>query len=390
MPPTPDNRFDVRMMDSIADVERREWDRLYGNLCENYDYFLACEQAGAKSFQYGAIAVFEGNRLVAGVPTFQTTLSLQALTDGLLKKFISLMQNILPHLSRIRVLGMGSPHVDELPLVFDKLLSNANRLEIVEAIDQFLQSQLNTKRADIILWKNLDSAQFKRFGNVLRSSHCAPISGLPVAVLDIPATEEAYIQGLSANMRSNIRRKLKKAADVDVEILHDTGGLDDELFALREQTRARATTDYDVFEEISPDYIASVLRQHPNSSQLILYRHEKQLVGFALVLLEPNQLKEKYTGLRYPEALEHGVFFLNWMTIVRICQEEKIPRFRAGETTYLTKTRLGCELENSWLFVKHRQPLINWLLGYFSGWFDLDLTDPDLKGLGPDAPYRDS
>ena len=390
MPPSPETRFDVRLLSSISEVGRHHWDRLYAGRCENYDYFLACELAVTPAFEYSAITVFHDDRMVAGTPVFRTTLSLEALTEGLLKKTISLVQKPLPHLSRVRVMGVGSPHVDELPLVFDTSLNTRQRQEVIKRISRFVQAQLDSKNADVVLWKNLDAAQREEFGNTLCASRYAPISGLPVAFLEVLPTEESYIQGLSANMRSNIRRKLKRAADIEVEIRRDTGALDEQLFELREQTRKRAPTDYDIFEEISPDYIASVLRQNPTNSRLLLYRHEGRLLGFALVLMEPTQLKEKYTGMRYPEALNHGIFFLNWMTVIRLCQQEQIPQFRAGETTYLTKARLGCEFERSWLYVKHRQPLVNLFLKHFSRWFDLDRNDPDLRLLATNAPYREA
>lgn len=386
----PDERLHARLLNTVSELERGAWDELYGSGCEGYDYFLACEQAPAAPFRYRAVAVFRGAQLVAGCPVFEVTVPLQTLIDGPLKTLVAGTGRLFPRLTHIRLLGLGSPHVDELPLAVDKRLTPAEQRQVVQAIDDALDDYVTARRADVILWKNLDSRQKGLFAPDLSSMGYAPIAGLPIATLAIAESEEAYIRSLSANMRSNIRRKLKKAKDIRVEIRQDTGGLDDQITALRDQTRARAPTDYDVFEELSPKYVNSVLEHMPDNSRLLLYWHDELLLGFALVLLEPQQVKEKYTGLRYPDALEHGVFFLNWITIIRLCQSMNIPLFRAGETTYLTKTRLGCNLHRSWLYVRHRRPFINWLLGRLSRHFDLDKGDPDLQNLGVKDSYRAS
>lgn len=374
--------YRARLLDSISDVDRAAWDRLYGAACEGYDYFLACERAPAPGFHYRALGVFAGQRLIAGCPVFSVTLPLQTLVDGPLRTLVSVAGRVLPGLAQVRLLGLGSPHVDELPLVIDQTLSDRQRHQVLKAIDQALSEQAVATDADAVLWKNLSDQQQSAFAPDLHARRYTPIAGLPVATLNIPENDEAYIQSLSANMRSNIRRKLKRAKAIRVEIRQDTAGLDERITALRDQTRARAPTDYDVFEELSPDYVSSVLAQMPEQSRLLLYWLENRLIGFALVLIESGQIKEKYTGLQYPEALEHGVFFLNWVSIVRLCQSQRIPVFRAGETTYLTKTRLGCELHPSWHFVRHRQPIVNWVLGRISRQFDLDKADPDLRRLG--------
>ena len=113
----------------------------------------------------------------------------------------------------------------------------------------------------------------------------------------------------------------------------------------------------------------------------------EDLLGFALVLLEPARLLERYNGMRYPEGPDNGVFFLNWLTQVRLCIEHDIPMLHAGETTYLTKARLGCKLHRSWVYFRHRRRPLNRMFDLLGRWIAFDATDPDLRQLGADAPY---
>ena len=82
-----------------------------------------------------------------------------------------------------------------------------------------------------------------------------------------------------------------------------------------------------------------------------------------------------------------GVVFLNWMTQVRLCIEHGIPQLHAGETTYLTKARLGCKLHRSWIYFHHSHRALNGIFALLSRWLAFDSTDPDLRRLGVAAPY---
>jgi len=94
--------------------------------------------------------------------------------------------------------------------------------------------------------------------------------------------------------------------------------------------------------------------------------------------------------MRYPQGPDNCVFFLNWMTQVRLCVERGIPQLHAGETTYLTKARLGCKLHRSWIYFRHRRDSVSRMFGLVSRWIAFDSADPDLRRLGTDAPYVDA
>jgi hypothetical protein len=44
-------------------------------------------------------------------------------------------------------------------------------------------------------------------------------------------------------------------------------------------------------------------------------------------------------------------------------------------------------LKRSWIYFKHRNPLINPLFKVFGPMMAFDKMDPDLQALGEDAPY---
>ena len=384
-----DDRVTTRFLLSIADIDRCAWDRLFGAASEGFDYYHACESAAPPMFSFAALGVFHGDTLITGAPTFRTDFRLDMMLEGGLRKLANAIGRGAPRLVNLAVMGAGSPHADELALAFDPTLDLCGRRLALDALLEGLERRTAQLGIGMTFLKNVTDRDSLWSHEVLRRRGYARVATLPIATLAIPVSEEAYVKSLSANMRSNIRRKLKRAKEVRVEFRTSVEGVEDQIFSLREATRRRAETDYDGFAEISPRYFRQVLAHVGERAKLLLYWRGEDLIGFALVLLEPNRLLEKYNGMRYPQGPDNGVFFLNWMTQVRLCIEHGIPQLHAGETTYLTKARLGCKLHRSWIYFHHSHRALNGIFALLSRWLAFDSTDPDLRRLGAGAPYVD-
>ena len=91
--------------------------------------------------------------------------------------------------------------------------------------------------------------------------------------------------------------------------------------------------------------------------------------------------------MRYPIARQLNLYYYNWLMMVHFCIHHAIPLFQTGQTTYEIKVRLGSKLKRSWIYFKHRRPLLNQLLHAIAPLASLDQTDPDLRNLGTNAPY---
>jgi hypothetical protein len=373
---------------SIAELDAEAWQRVFGGRCEAFEYYRACEMAPLDSFQHAAIGILKDDRLVGGAPLFSAVFRLDMTFPGWLQKLGDWIYARAPRLISLRVIGAGSPHADELALGIDPALPAGERAAVLTALLEGLDRHAAQNRTGVLFIKDVSDTQALWAHDVLTKKGYARLPTLPVAVLDLPyKTEAEYIASLSANMRSNLRRKLKLAAKVHVEICSDITKVEAELLALRRHTQENAKANYGDFEELAPGYFRAVMEQLGDDARLLLYRVEGELIGFSLVLLSAHELIYKYTGMRYPAATDHGVYFLNWMVMVRLCLERGIGRLHAGETTYVTKARLGCKLERSWIYFRHRSGFVNPFFKVFGPLIAIDKTDPDLRELGARAPY---
>lgn len=369
--------------------DRAGWDRLYGASSEGFDYYSACEAAPPEMFRFMAASAHDGARMIAGAPVFQASFRFDMALTGRMRQATDALYRLIPGQMSLRVLGLGSPHADELALGLAPGLSAAERAAALDTLLSALDAQARQARTYVLFAKDVTDAQAQWADTVFRRRGFARLPTLPVAHLELPfASEAEYVASLSPNMRSNLRRKLKGARGVSVEIRSDlAAGVEHEIRALRKQTQAHAKANYGDFEQLGDNYFAEVMQRMPGRARLLLYRLSGELIGFSLVLLDRSRLTYKYTGMRYPVARDHNVYFLNWMTMVRLCLDSGIRHLHAGETTYLTKVRLGCRLERSWIYFRHRLGPINQLFKLIGPHIAIDRMDPDLRALGAEAPY---
>jgi predicted N-acyltransferase len=384
----PSARFRTRHLSSIADVAREQWDRLRPGAAEGYDYFRACEAATPPGFKVSALAVFEGERLIAAVPLFATDYRLDLSLEGPLKPAVEWIHRVAPRLVSVPVVGMGSPLTEECPVGIDPGLSPRDRSIVFTALLAALEAHAGAHGIPLLAVKDLSETTADWATAPLESSGFTGVATLPVATLNLPfADEEAYLASLSASMRSDLRKKLRRAGAVAIEVRDTIDGLEDEIVALFKETRAHRKADYGAFDEVPAQYFAEVMRAMPDRARMMLTRVDGKLASFNLFLIEDRRIIGKYVGLNYALAREHNLYFVNWMATVRLAIERGIPWLQTGHTSYQQKVRLGCRLKRSTIWFKYRNPLINPLFKLFGPRMAFDRMDPDLAVLGENAPY---
>ena len=325
--------------------------------------------------------------VAGGHRLFQTHFDAGMFLDGTAGRIFKGLTSLVPALGRVPMVGLGSPHTQEPTLVFDPALNDAERNEafvtMLDGLDRFAA----TIGARLVVAKDVSQDTQSWAAHDLERSGYARVTALPVAILEIPDSEEAYIAGLSGNMRSNLRRRLKRARNVRVEIRDNCDGLTDQLYALREATMNRGSGDFAHFATTSRQFYPEVLTQLPDKAKLLTYWLEDRLIAFSLVVLGPDRLVQNYNGMIYPEGPDNGVFYLDWMTQIRLCLEHGIKELQSGVTTYLIKARLGSRFHRRYFYIRHRYRSINAVVRSLSEGVSLEQDDPGLRELGDGAPF---
>jgi predicted N-acyltransferase len=382
------DRLTVRALPSVTAVARSDWDRLFPGQAEGWDYFRACEQSAPEGFTSSAIGAFAGETLVAAAPLFRLNYRLDMPLQGPLRPVGDWLNRHAPRLVNMPVLGMGSPLTEECPIGLLPGMSAPERASAFEALLQGVSEHARASGISVLALKDVTDRDDQWAREPLTRAGFARVATLPVATLHLPfKTEDEYLASLSAQLRKDLRKKMRGLANAQVEIRDSIDGVEDEIIALFHETKAKRKADYAEFDEVPDAYFREVVGNLGGRAKIMLIRIGGQLASFSIFIEEKDRMIGKYVGMRYPLAREHNVYFLNWMLLVRRCIETRMQWMQVGQTTYRQKARLGCKLKRSWVYFKHQGAVMGPLFRTFGPMMAFDQMDPDLRELGADAPY---
>lgn len=384
-----DGQLTAKVLPSVTAVAREDWNALFPGKAEDWDYFRACELMETPHFSFSALAVFDGEMLVAAAPIFRMKFRLDMPLGARVQKLGDWLDRHVPKLINMPILGLGSPWSDECPLGFRPGLSADERTAAFEALLAGLSAHAAASGISILTLKDVTSHDAGWAHDALTKAGYGRTASLPVASVDLPfKNEKEFFASLPAKRRGDLRRNLRSESAVTVEFRDSIEDVYDELIALYNQTRARRSADFQSFDEIPPGYFKEVMKHLPGKAKVALFRIGKELAGFNFFLVGKGELTWRFIGLQYPLALEHHLYFVSWMTMVRYCIRNRIPRLQAGQTTYRVKIRLGAQLDRSWVYFKHRGAVLGHAFRAVTPFIAFDKLDPDLRELGDEVPYR--
>ena len=379
---TDDRLLNTKLHPGVGAVARHDWDRLFPEDAEGWSYYSACEAVPPPGFQFKAITVERAGRIVASAPVFHVTYRLDTPLQGAWRPFGDWLSRNVPKLVSLRLMGLGSPLADRCHFGLAAELSASEKGRVAAALLDGFERYAAEENIPLLAIKDLADRDAADLHRPLTEAGYTHIAGLPVAVLDLPFKDEAeYIASLSANNRSTLRRKLNGAGGVRVELVHSIAGLEEEIFALYESTRANSRFDYGDFEQLSPEYFKRVMENLGDRAACILCWVDGRLLAFKLLFIEPGRVIDKFFGMRYPEGRQHNLFFVSWMRAIRFCIEHGIVRYQSGQTAYEQKVRLGSRLDNLSVYFRHRGRVSNRIFKTFAPLIAFDKMDPELMQI---------
>lgn len=374
--------FEIEHFPGVGAIPEADWNRLFPDEAEGWSYYAAVEGAPPPGFRFEAIALRRQGRIVAAAPIFHVTYRLDTPLQGRWRPVGDWLNRTAPRLVGIPVMGIGSPLADRCHLGFDPDLSADDRGRAMEALLGGLEAKAQAQRIPLLALKDLADCETGPLNGAIAKAGYSRVASLPVCVLELPfATEAEYLQSLSANNRSTVRRKLKTRSKVEVEIVKSIAGLEREIFELYEETRKNSRFDYGDFEQLSPEYFRRVMDGLGDRAACMLCRVDGQLLAFKLMFIENDRIIDKFWGMRYPIGRDYNLFFIAWMEAVKFAIAHRAKRFQSGQTAYAQKVKLGSGLDKLWVYFRHRGRVTNRIFKTFAPLLAFDKMDPELKDI---------
>ena len=375
----------IKSFESVADIPRADWERLLPGEPENWDFYSAAGTVPPPGFKLGAIAAYAGGEIVAAAPLFRTRYRVDTPLQGRLRQVSDWIYGRWPRLLSFLVIGIGSPMSDNCALGFASGLSEGDCALIFNSLLQHLGRLARSGKSALIAVKSLDRSA-EVLEEPLRRNGYKCVTSVPLAMLDLPYRSlDHYLDSLPRKTGSYLRRKLRSAKDVRIEYRSSIVGLEAEIAELFGNTLKQSTVDYGDFEKLDPNYFSSVVHGMGDKAQLMLCWQGDELLSFQLFLVGRDRVLAKQIGMKYPQARDLNLYFVNWLKLIEFAIEHRIPSVEMGATTYATKLLFGGYLERRWLHFRFRGALPNRVLDPVAPLFDFEKNDPELEKLDPAA-----
>lgn len=221
--------------------------------------------------------------------------------------------------------------------------------EILRGIEQIARKF----HAQIILLKDIHSDFPDEERALMRAAGYSEGFSLPTMRINTAyqTFDEYLMLELSKNGRKHARKQFHKAEELfNIRVYDDFEAEIDRVFHLHRAVFLKAKFQ---FEELPPQFFVECNRSSaPNSELIVCERKDGRPAGSLLVFYNHREQQNKRIGVDYSLA-ESGLVYnlLNYVGIQRAI-ERRVKTLWLGQSSYLTKTRLGGRLENQYLLLK--------------------------------------
>lgn len=368
------NNLNFSIVNSINEIPEQEWNRLFGDIIENYGYQKTLEESGVEGFLFAYLVGRKEGKITAILPFFIMDFSFDTIIEGPFHKLAHKFRRFL----RVKSLFLGSP-------ISEKFYMGISQEEdLKEAINKALEKLRkfckDEKIAGIIFY-NL-AEKDKPLAGHLAKKNFIEMEGLPGTVIEIKHKSfDKYAESLSKNMRKDLRRKLRRAteqADLKTEVRSDILGISDQIFKLYLNNFDDSGIH---FEMLKKGFFENICSNMEGVIKYFITYDKDKIVAFNLCLVKNGVMVDKYIGLDRELSHKYHLYFTTFAHNMQWCMDNGIHFYQPGNTDYYPKIRLGAKLIPLYLYVKAFNPLLNFVLKSLKSIIQPRNLDPSLKNI---------
>lgn len=378
--------FTARFTPSMSGIAESDWDACHPGRPASWAYFAGVEAAPPPGFGLGAICAERNGAVVATAPVFTTEYRLDTAFQSSGQAFVRGAADVLYRHARrlitLQMIGLGSPLLDDVYLGFASQLTPEERCSALNEMLRCLKRAGRQKGSQLFTAKGLSSSENDTFGSVFASRGFSSVTALPNVRLELPfASIEEYLHSLPKGDASYLRRKWRQSPAVKIETRQDISGLEARINELYAATIAQSKVDYGHFSQMHPDYFATVSKAMGQRAVFTLCWVDGELTSFQMFILGADEIFAAGIGMRYPQAREHNLYFINWREMIDYAVANRIPAISMSGTTYAAKLLLGGRLDRRYAPIRLSSTVANSVLPYLARHFDFESSDPELRKI---------
>lgn len=352
-------RYTVKTTNRISDIDKKEWDSVFPNILESYNFLKTMDESLAHQFNSYYITIYDNGKITCAAPCFLMDYPLDTTVEGPLKNVFTGVRKAIPRFFTLRTLICGTPASEGRIGIRDR-----DDKEVVRLLGNEMLSIAKKERASIVAFKDFHKQYLDTLAPLLKLKFRA-LPSYPAVELKIGFRSfEEYFAVLSRSTRKDLKRKFRKSdgiVDIKMEVRNDIGGLLDEVYKLYLNTLHKSDVR---FEVLSKSFFEKISLNMPGETKYFLWRIDGKLVAFDLCLVSSDgRLIDEYIGMDYDAAYKYHLYYVTFRDIIRWCIANNIQVYESGALNYDPKKRLDFDFVPQYIFVRHRKPFANKLMG---------------------------
>ncbi len=373
-------KADFRTVDSVHRINKEDWQRVFGDIPEGYEFYKTLEDSGLEEFRFCYGLLYLKGKLVLIAPLFVSDFNLDIAVEGWLKSLIISVRRFFPRFLTVKTLFCGSPFGEKGVIGLSGSNGNLRIFinELAEGLKK-LSRRLNTR---LIMFKDFPKNDCGWL-ELLKEKGFFKVGSFPSAMNELYFKSfDEYVKSLGSATRKSLRRRLKKADNltrVEIKELDNVDGAAEEVFSLYLNTYRQGMTK---FERLTKEFFLSVGRNMQPHVKIFLYYVNGKMGAFNLCLVYKDLFIDKFIGFDYDISGPSDLYFLSWCHNIDWCIKNSIRYYQSGQTDYCAKVRLGSRLVPLYAYLRHANFLMNIILHFLSLMLKPDNFDKDIKKTG--------
>lgn len=355
--------MDLKIFHSIDDIDCALWDSVVPDdmIFKTHRFLRAVERSNINDCRFWYVIFSENDKIIANAALFSMSFCLDVIAPYLLKNICSSVRIVFPNFLRLKLLGCGTPVATCTNVI--SVLENTYFEEVAVSLTQLLFRIARQENIHCILYKEYNQQESKVF-DVLLSMGFIKLFSLPTSFLDIRwKSFDEYLKSLRKKYRLFVKNDLIKlnSPTVVVEVFEDFGAHADELWALYMNVYRKAEVK---FEQLTPQFFKNINNYLKGESKTIFIKSNNKIIAFELIIEDKTVLRPLYLGLDYGMNKGLSLYFNSIYQIIKYGTERNKYTIELGQTSYYPKLKVGARIEPLYLYLKFKNPLVQYLLRY--------------------------
>ena len=350
------NKLSYKIIGSISQIEQSAWTAVFADMAEGYAFYKTLEESNLQEFSFLYVLIYENETLVLIAPIFISDFNLDIVVEGFSKRIIHNLRKFFPQFLIFKTLFCGSPFGEHGVI---GISPSAHSPNLLKKLTQILTTIGKEKNISLIMFKDFLQKDLSTL-SLLTPEKFFVADSFPCIVVNLPfSSMEEYLASLSKNTRKDLRRKLKETSNIEVKVVNQIESVIDEIYQLYLNTYNAGEVK---FEKLTKEFFLNISRNMSSTTRFFLYYVEGKLCAFNLCLLHQDTLIDKFIGFDYALARKYHLYFYSWYYNVEWCLKNSVRHYQVGQTDYQPKLKLGGKAIPLYVFLKHRNRLINCIL----------------------------